>query len=185
MSDESATGAAVVVRRAVPGDLGPIMSIERASFREAWPPGTISGDLRHPQQALYLLVAWEGSPAAYLGGWLYDVEFHLGTVATAPDYRRRGLAQILVLAALQHAAHLGAQDVILEYRVSNAAAAELYQKTGFQKLRVRRHYYADDLEDAVEAKLAGLQEPETFARLAEQVEAWKQQYGHELQIVMQ
>jgi ribosomal-protein-alanine N-acetyltransferase len=183
MSDESVTRATVVVRRAGSGDLGPIMAIERASFAQAWPPGTISGDLRHPQQALYLLAELEGYPAAYLGGWLYDVEFHLGSVATAPDYRHRGLAEILVLAALCFAVQLGAQDVILEYRVSNDAAAQLYQKTGFQKLRVRKHYYADDLEDAVEAKLAGLQEPETPERLAAQMEAWKEQYGHDLRLV--
>ena len=185
MSDASATHATVVVRRAGLGDLGPIMTIERASFPQPWPPGTISGDLRHPQQALYLLAEWDGKPAAYLGGWLYDVEFHLGSVATALEFRRRGLAQILVLAALQQAGRLGAEDVILEYRVSNQAAAQLYQKTGFQKLRVRKHYYADDLEDAVEAKLAGLQEPATAASLAEQVEAWQQQYGHDLRLAMQ
>ena len=182
MSDESVTHATVVVRRAGPGDLGPIMTIERDSFPHPWPAGTISGDLRHPQQALYLLAECDGKPAAYLGGWLYDVEFHLGSVATAPDFRRRGLAQILVLAALQTAGRLGAEDVILEYRRSNQAAAQLYQKTGFQKLRIRKHYYADDLEDAVEAKLAGLRDPETVVSLAAQVEAWQQQYGQELRI---
>lgn len=182
MSDDNVTRATVVVRRAGPGDVGPIMAIERASFAHPWPSGTISGDLRHPKAALYLLAEYSGRPAAYLGGWVYDVEFHLGSVATAVEQRGHGLAQILLLAALRHAALTGLERAILEYRVSNQAAAALYKKAGFQKLRIRKHYYADDLEDAVEAKLGDLQAPETLAGLDEKVQAWRDQYQHDLQL---
>ena len=135
MSDASPPRPIVVVRRAGPTDLGPIMSIEKDSFRSPWPPGTISGDLRNPKTALYILAQCDGQTAAYLGGWYYDVEFHLGSVATATAFRRLGLAELLVLAALQHAIQRGTETMILEYRVSNAGAAALYQKLGFQKLR--------------------------------------------------
>ncbi len=183
MSDAQVTRATVVVRRAGPGDVGPIMAIERASFAHPWPPGTISGDLRHPQGALYLLAELSGEPAAYLGGWFYDVEFHLGSMATAPEKRGRGLAEILVLAAARHAAQRGLDHVILEYRVSNAAAAGLYEKTGFQKTRLRKHYYADNLEDAVEAKLADLQSPETKAAIEAKIQAWRERRQCELRLL--
>ena len=182
MSDENVTLSTVVVRRAGPGDVGPIMSIERACFPSPWPPGTISGDLRHPQGALYLMAEFAGKPAAYLGGWIYDVEFHLGSVATDAAHRGQGLAEILVIAALRYAVQIGLERAILEYRVSNQAAAALYSKVGFQKQRIRKHYYADDLEDAVEAKLGDLQVPETLALLEEKLEAWRAQRGHELRL---
>jgi ribosomal-protein-alanine N-acetyltransferase len=182
MSDESVTRPTVLVRRAGPGDLGPIMTIERDSFPQPWPAGTISGDLRHPQQALYLLAEREGKPAAYLAGWFYDVELHLGSVATAPQHRRQGLSEILVLTALRYAARAGTERVILEYRVSNEAAAALYRKIGFEQLRIRKHYYADDLEDAVEAKMDDLQAAERQAQLEEKIRAWQEQYGCELRV---
>ncbi len=182
MSGETGTRSTVFVRRAGPGDVGPIMAIERACFPSPWPPGTISGDLRHPQAALYLLAEFDGKPAAYLGGWVYDVEFHLGSVATDAAHRGQGLAEILVLAALRHAAQTGLERTILEYRVSNLAAAALYNKIGFQKLRLRKHYYADNLEDAIEAKMGDLQAPETLTMLEEKLQAWQAQRGHELQL---
>ncbi len=182
MSEENITRPVVLVRRAGPGDLGPIMTIERESFPQPWPAGTISGDLRHPQRALYLLAEKDGKPAAYLAGWFYDVELHVGSVASAPDCRRQGLAQILVLTALQQAAKAGAERVILEYRVSNEAAAQLYRKLGFEQLRIRKHYYADNLEDAVEAKMDDLQSAERQAQLQEKIKAWIEQYQCELRV---
>ncbi len=47
----------------------------------------------------------------------------------------------------------GAEAVLLEVRASNAAALRLYESLGFQRVGLRRRYYADG-EDAVLMTLA-------------------------------
>lgn len=42
----------------------------------------------------------------------------------------------------------GAESVLLEVRASNAAALHLYDSLGFERVGLRRRYYADG-EDAV------------------------------------
>ncbi len=145
----------------------------------------IASDLAAPAEALYLVAELAGEPVAYLGGWFYDVEFHLGTLATAPAFRRRGLAEILVLLALQMAAGAGSRLVVLEYRVSNQAAAALYKKLGFRVTRLRRCYYPDNQEDAVEAVFPDLLAHATRQQLAEKVAAWQAQHDYDLRTALQ
>jgi ribosomal-protein-alanine N-acetyltransferase len=51
---------------------------------------------------------------------------------------------------LSHALSLGAVMAALEVRASNEAAITLYRKYGFEVNRVRKGYYRDNLEDALE-----------------------------------
>jgi ribosomal protein S18 acetylase RimI-like enzyme len=55
----------------------------------------------------------------------------MGTVATHPDYRRRGLARALVTRALEHARACGAEVCTLDVRSENEAAYNLYRSLGF------------------------------------------------------
>lgn len=55
----------------------------------------------------------------------------IGTVATHPDYRRRGIAQQLVSRTLEHARDNGAQFCVLDIRADNAPAYNLYRSMGF------------------------------------------------------
>lgn len=55
----------------------------------------------------------------------------IGTVATHPDYRRRGLARKLVARAMEHARAHGAEVCILDVRANNPPAYNLYRSLGF------------------------------------------------------
>lgn len=55
----------------------------------------------------------------------------VGTVATHPDYRRRGIARRLVGRALAHARGHGAQTCVLDVEVDNEPACQLYRGLGF------------------------------------------------------
>src|SRR2546428_6425376 len=43
----------------------------------------------------------------------------------------------------------GAEWLTLEVRVSNLGAQKLYEKFGFRRAGIRRHYYSDNNEDAL------------------------------------
>ena len=165
----------VLVRRARLEDLDAIMVIEETRFTAPWPASVLAHDLQGATEAAYWVAVIGGAITAYLGGWLYDVEFHVGSVATARAWCRRGLGELLMLTALEHARERGADLVVLEYRVSNRAAEALYAKLGFEVLRTRRRYYADR-EDAREAALLELQTEACGEELRRQAQRWAREH---------
>jgi len=85
----------------------------------------------------------------YGGFWLMMGEAHISTIAVRPEWRRRGIGELLLVAMLELAVELGGDLATLEVRVSNVAAQGLYQKYGFAKVGLRPHYYRDRGEDAL------------------------------------
>jgi GNAT superfamily N-acetyltransferase len=63
--------------------------------------------------------------------------FLIANVATHPDYRRRGIARELTMAAMQRAREKRAQAIWLHVRDDNPGAIELYRELGFVE-RARR-----------------------------------------------
>ncbi|MBI4494732.1 MAG: ribosomal protein S18-alanine N-acetyltransferase [Chloroflexi bacterium] len=88
------------------------------------------------------------SIVGYAGMWLMADEAHVTTIATHPDYRGRGVGELLLLGLINHALAVGAKWMTLEVRVSNDVAQALYRKYTFKEMGVRRGYYTDNREDA-------------------------------------
>jgi len=74
-------------------------------------------------------------------------EAHVCTIAVHPNWRGRGLGELLLISLLDRAIELGARVATLEVRVSNQVAQELYNKYIFQIVSRRKRYYSDN-EDA-------------------------------------
>jgi ribosomal-protein-alanine N-acetyltransferase len=87
----------------------------------------------------------------FLLAWSVADELHVINVATHPDRRRQGIASSLIKHVLEQAVRAQTRLVLLEVRRSNRAAILLYRAHG---LGVRRAYYADNSEDAIEMMLA-------------------------------
>jgi len=88
--------------------------------------------------------------------WMIVDDAHIATLATHPDFRRQGIAQQLLIHALQSAAGEGARNAFLEVRAGNPAARAMYQTYGFVEEGLRPRYYKDNGEDAILMSLAGL-----------------------------
>jgi len=86
---------------------------------------------------------------AFVGLWFMVDEAHLSNIAVRESHRRHGVAEHLLIAALDVAIERNAAFMTLEVRPSNAAAQALYEKCGFVEVGVRRGYYSDNKEDAV------------------------------------
>jgi len=85
----------------------------------------------------------------FVGVWLIADEAHIVTIAVRDSHRRRGIGELLLIAAIELALMNERDMVSLECRVSNETAIALYDKYGFQRLGIRPHYYSDNREDAV------------------------------------
>ena len=85
----------------------------------------------------------------FVGFWVMADEAHITSIAVREAYRRRGIGELLLLAAMDWAMELKARIVTLEVRASNTAAQNLYLRYGFTRVGVRRGYYTDNREDAL------------------------------------
>jgi ribosomal-protein-alanine N-acetyltransferase len=85
----------------------------------------------------------------FIGVWMLPDEAHIVTVAVRDGYRREGLGELLLIAAIDLAQAQRQPLVTLEVRVSNDAAVALYEKYGFERVGMRPRYYSDNHEDAL------------------------------------
>lgn len=77
---------------------------------------------------------------------LDEMELHL--IATAPEYRRQGLASQLLTLMMQMAQSQAISRILLEVRASNVGAHALYAQHGFSEIARRKNYYGG-VEDAI------------------------------------
>lgn len=106
----------------------------------------------------------EPEPIGFLLAWAVADELHVMNVATHPGKRRLGAGGALMQALVEHARSERVRLVLLEVRRSNRVAIRLYRAHGFRPIGVRRRYYADNAEDAIEMMLA--LDPETGSTVA-------------------
>lgn len=89
----------------------------------------------------------DGGCAAFALGRVVAGEGELFQIGTLTEYRGRGIAKRLLEEFHEKAREKGARVCFLEVRSRNTAAISLYEKSGYEKISVRRNYYPDD--DAV------------------------------------
>jgi ribosomal-protein-alanine N-acetyltransferase len=85
----------------------------------------------------------------FAGMWLAFDEAHITTIGVDPEYRGRGLGELLLVAMFDEAFRRHTNWLTLEVRVSNAPAQALYHKYGFSEHGRRKRYYSDNNEDAL------------------------------------
>lgn len=158
------------------GDLAEVMAIDRAAFPSPWSTRAYEYELRYNDMAHYYVArldtqamerqarggwrnwfreVWSRRASAqnpllvgYVGYWLMAGEAHISTIAVHTDYRGRSYGELLLAFILQDALRHGAHVATLEVRVSNVLAQQLYLKYDFEKVGMRKAYYADNNEDA-------------------------------------
>lgn len=90
---------------------------------------------------------------AYGGLWHIIDEAHVSTIAVEESQRGRGYGEIVLAGMIAKAIALGAEYIVLEVRVSNTVAQNLYKKYGFETTAVKRGYYRDNNEDAYDMRV--------------------------------
>ncbi len=146
----------VAIRRMTMEDVPAVHTIDMLSFSLPWPENSFRFELRENPVSRSWVVETERRVAAMLVLWLIVDEAHIATIATHPDFRRKGIGEQLMIAALQSAREEGARCAFLEVRAGNVAAQAMYKKYGFVVAGVRQGYYKDNSEDAILMNLEDL-----------------------------
>jgi [ribosomal protein S18]-alanine N-acetyltransferase len=140
------------LRRMRNTDLGEVLSIEHQSFSNPWPESTFRGEIQN-EGISHPTVAVESATGAIIGYvmyWLVQDEVQINNVAVHPDFRRRHVGEAMMNRVLEDARARGGRYAVLEVRLSNVAARDLYErKMGFVFLDIRAAYYTNPVEDAL------------------------------------
>jgi len=135
-------------RAAQPGDVRALAAAELECFEDPWPGPYFASELLAPGRFHRVLVAPDGTLAAYLfTAWQY-LDLHILKVATCVAHRRQGLGRRLMVIAEEHARQAGGETLTLEVRMTNTAAIGLYETLGYEPAGIRPGYYTD-LSDAL------------------------------------
>ncbi len=148
----------VIIRKMTVEDVPRVAQLDRLSFSLPWPESAFRYEVEeNPAARCWVAVTEEGGLVAMMVSWILADEVHIATLATHPDFRRRGLGERLLREALREARAAGARRAYLEVRAGNEAAQALYRKFGFQVTGRRPRYYKDNGEDAVLMTLENLE----------------------------
>jgi ribosomal-protein-alanine N-acetyltransferase len=157
MSSQGVLGPGYRIREAVMSDLDKIIEINLRSLPEHYPRYFWEQHLIEWGR-IFLVADVGGEVVGYMMNRIEEDEGffkgdfvrrgHVVSIAVLEEYRRRGIGRALMLEGMTRMKDLyGAQEVVLEVRVSNGPAINLYRSLGFKVVRILKGYYLDG-EDA-------------------------------------
>jgi ribosomal-protein-alanine N-acetyltransferase len=134
------------VRRLSTDDLDPLLRLNFRCFEngENYTKHTFSYLLSQPNALCLQVETAENEMAGFLCVLVGDDRIaHITTIGVAPEHRRRGLAVRLLQELERALIEREIPSVVLEVRVSNVAAQELYLGCGFVITQRIAQYYND------------------------------------------
>lgn len=128
-------------------DLSALLALERSAFVVADGKLSRRAFTYHMDSANLLLVARPEPASPVISGYILvfvrKQSARIYSLATAPEFRQRGIAKSLLSACFSTLKTRGISSVTLELRESNQHAKALYAAFGFATWRTRPSYYGD------------------------------------------
>lgn len=125
-----------------------IAELEKVCFSDPWSENSIASELNN-RLSLWLVALDGDKVVGYVGSQTVLGETDMMNIAVAPEYRKQGIGENLVLLLIDKLNQQGSHSLMLEVRPSNASAISLYEKLGFAEVGRRRNYYSNPKEDAL------------------------------------
>ncbi len=139
----------IEIRRMEMKDIPEVVEIDRSSFTLPWTERSYKYEVQENSAARCWVTMMDGRVASLLVLWLIVDEAHIATIATHPQFRRRGFAKRMLIQSLVSARGEGALKSLLEVRARHVIAQKIYCDIGFVEVGRRPMYYRDNGEDAV------------------------------------
>ena len=130
------------------GQVPAVAELEKICFSDPWSEKSLGEELHNPL-SLWLTAAEGDTLCGYIGSQTVLGETDMMNVAVHPDFRRRGIAEGLILSLVEALKKQQSHQLTLEVRASNAPAIGLYEKLGFSQVGRRPNYYRNPREDAL------------------------------------
>ncbi len=135
----------ICIRPAELSDIPALCALENECFSLPWSERSFE-DFFANGCSVCLVAEDGGRVCAYVGMNLILGEGEITNVAVSGDHRRKGIGEALINALCLTD---GLCRLLLDVRVSNTAAQNLYKKCGFTEDGIRRGFYSKPKEDAM------------------------------------
>ncbi len=122
-----------------------IARLEKECFAEPWSEAALAEELSNADS--HFLVAVCNTVAGYIGVQEICGEAYITNVAVFENHRKNGIGRMLLKAAEEGARARNCDFITLEVRVSNTPAISLYESEGYEKVGLRKNFYASPTED--------------------------------------
>ena len=125
-------------------NLSEVLRLNVRCFRngENYTKHTFNYLLGEPRNLSYRIVTASGEMAGFVFVLVNeDGSAHLTTIGVAPEHRRRGLANRLLTQLEDALRKRKVLTVVLEVRVSNSSAQDLYRQAGYSVVQRLSKYY--------------------------------------------
>ena len=129
-------------------DLDAVTEIERICFSLPWSRESFVNELVN-KLAYYHCATVNGCVVGYMGMWKICDEGHITNVAVLPEYRKNGIASMLINKMVDVCKCSEINSMTLEARESNEEAISVYEKFGFVSVGKRPNYYQKPNESAI------------------------------------
>jgi ribosomal-protein-alanine N-acetyltransferase len=138
----------LIIRNMLEDDIPAVLEIERIAFST---PCTEQFFLTviYKKNAFSKVAVFEGKIIGHICVDYLLHESHILDLAVHPDFRRRGIATILMNEAIGELKTKGCAFMYLKVRVSNTVAQQFYNLVGFKRESIRKKYYDNPDEDAI------------------------------------
>ncbi|MCU1242230.1 MAG: rimI [Candidatus Acidoferrum typicum] len=147
--DKGTDSIALKVRAFRPSDVVSISEILRDSTEAAQWPSESHAKLAATPGGVFLVCETITRLVGFLAARQVADEAEILNIAVYCDFRRKGVASTLLLAALDNFRRSAITRVFLELRESNQPARALYERHGFVPAGIRKSYYRDPTEHAL------------------------------------
>lgn len=131
-----------------PEHVAAVAEMERQCFSDPWSEKSVASELDNPL-SLWLIAEADGVVAGYVGSQTVLDSADMMNLAVSQDFRRQGIGEQLVNSLTEALAEKDVKTLLLEVRISNEPAKQLYQKLGFEIVGKRPRYYEKPREDAL------------------------------------
>lgn len=153
----SINGSTFFLAKAMIPDIPEILGIERAVYggKTPWDDEAFKNELMRSDDRLYFVLRRNDRLVAFVGCALKErtKDCHITNVAVAPMFQNHGLGYFLINIIIKKARQMEYDKVTLEVRRSNVRAQKLYKSIGFVEDGIKKDYYFNDREDAINMTL--------------------------------
>lgn len=115
-----------------------------------WTRSAFVSEFVSPLRHLYLCAEVNGEVVAFCGCRIQGGDGHITNVAVLPAFQGRGLGSVLLGELEIFARNNRCETMSLEVRLSNRDAQRLYRKLGFVSRAIKKGYYDETNEDALD-----------------------------------
>lgn len=133
-------------------DINAVYEIENASFFDPRSKSLLREELENNGHMRAFVYEVDGEILGYYYLSLVLDEGELFSIAVNPTYRQKGVGTRLLDHMISYCRQVDIHNLYLEVSINNQKALALYEKFGFEKLRLRKCYYQKTMEDAYEMK---------------------------------